>query len=202
MTKLKTIRMTAGTLDPRGTGYTAEALQGLADRFPEKLSYADGELSSLVEFEDDQQRSQLVSSIQYHLEQRSTQQASSDLFERCSERQVEPLERGFRLHCMHPQWGGYGGCAEVEFSQYSGDSDNGPGCFELAVYHDGDFCSDEIEFRRHCCSADQFIRFGLDVLEAQMQHQLGLDENPVRLSMGDQTQLEEYQERIQRLLDG
>lgn len=79
----------------------------------------------------------------------------------CSANKVERTADGYRLWTWHPQWGGYGGHACVDFH---GDD---AGCFEFAIYHDGEFPSDKVEHEFHCCDALQFVRFGLDVYEAQ-----------------------------------
>lgn len=209
MTKAKPILIMAGTLDPAGTVYTSEALEQLADKFPGKLQYLDGQLTCLVELPSDLEHSRMKTAIAYQLDliaqepQRLlAEQARDARSDACTAREVQELPggRGWRLSCWHPQWGGYGGHAEVEFSRHSGDHDGGPGCYELAVYHDGDFPSSEVEFTRHCCSADQQIRFGLDVLEAQMDHQLDMDDKPVQFSDHCRITLEGLRDRIEALL--
>jgi hypothetical protein len=107
---------------------------------------------------------------------------------------VEPTERGFRLYLTHPQWGGY----SVPATSYDRDEASGPGCFELSCYHDGDFPADTVQFEWHCCSAEQFIRFGLDVLEAQLDHQVDEQGKPIQLDCREQ--MEGFIERIQKLL--
>lgn len=196
-TKYEAILCIAGTLDPTGNVYTTEALQSLADRFPKKLRYQDGRLISLVEFDDKQHRSRMMASVSYHMEQQVNQEAREKRSAKCTNKAVEETDRGFRLYCYHPQWGGYSSHAEVEFDR---KTDTGPGCFELSVYHDGDFPSDGIEFQRHCCAADQFIRFGLNVLEAQLSHQVDAKNQPVRLDAAHRSVLEEARDRIGQLL--
>lgn len=39
------------------------------------------------------------------------------------------------------------------------------GCFELAIYTDGEFPTDKDPIRWHCCDAAQFVRFGNAVAE-------------------------------------
>ena len=69
------------------------------------------------------------------------------------------------LAAWYPQMGGYGGKCWIVSAD--NDADGGGPCFDVAVYHDGEFpfCS-ESPFETaspvilHHCSADQFIRFG------------------------------------------
>lgn len=184
--------------------YPAEELEKIAEKYPDKLEYRDGKLISRVELTDEAHRERMLHSARFAIDQqhliKRRDWQTSVLSPKCSARVVEETDRGFKLFTWHPQWGGYVGAAEVDFDKTTGDSDNGPGCFELAVYHDGDFGSDEIQFQRHCCDATQFIRFGLDVLEAQMEHQKGSDGNPVGLDERSQVVLQMYRDRIDKLL--
>jgi len=119
---------------------------------------------------------------------------------------VEQTERGFRLHAWHPQWGGYSSQAFVDFDETSGDSSGEPGCFELTVWHDGEFPiseerandprtepSEAEPFTFHHCGAMQHVYFGLDVLDAQVAHQLALDGSKVVVDT------DEIDEAIRRL---
>lgn len=185
-----------------GTVYSETVLQKLADKFPEKLEYRDGALYSQKEIIDDQHLARVKDSIDYHVaamqKQEAQQQFSQNIWPKMMNKTVEPIENGFKLYLVHPQWDGYGVPAEVEFDRQTGSMEGGPGCFELSCYHDGEFPTTTIEFERHCCSAEQFIGFGLDVLETQLQYQQDRDGNPVRLDTREQ--LEDFVARIQKLL--
>lgn len=130
-------------------------------------------------------------------------------FEKCSKRVVESSTAGKRLWTLHPQWGGYGAPAAIDFDTVSGANSGVPGCFELSVYHDGKFPRDEVCFTRHCCSALQFVRFGLDVYEAQMKHQsrdrAGLTNIPEKADRApvilDRDELLAIKERVDKLLE-
>jgi hypothetical protein len=185
-----------------GAVYSEEQLVKVAQKFPERLEYRDGAVYSREEILDDQHWYRWKASLQYQVEQ-MTKQEDQEAFDRdhwskMMNKVVEPTEEGFKLYLVHPQWGGYGVPAEVEFPRQTGSLEGGPGCFDLQCYHDGDFPTTEVEFERHCCSAEQFIRFGLDVLETQLQYQQDRDGNPVQLDTREQ--LEDFAARIQKLL--
>lgn len=184
--------------------YPEEELQKIADKYPDKLEFRDGKLICKVELTDEAHKDRMLVSARFAITQRRLNDRrdwqQAQIGAKCSACIVEETEKGFKLFTMHPQWGGYGGWAEIAFDKTSGDSDCGPGCFELAVYHDGDFPSDEIKFQRHCCDATQFLRFGLDVLEAQMKNQLDSNEAPVGLDDRSQEVLRLYRDRIDKLL--
>jgi hypothetical protein len=79
---------------------------------------------------------------------------------------------------VHPQWGGYCSAATVEFHKQTGSGEGGSGCFELTNWHDGEFPISEDNgrlprepFKVHCCSAEQFVDFGLSILEKMKEHQ-------------------------------
>lgn len=105
---------------------------------------------------------------------------------------VEPHNHGFRLHASHPQWGGYGAHAFVDFAAQSNNdgADADPGCFDLTIWHDGEFPISEERaedpdpsqsepFEVHHCDAGQTVSFGIDVLEAMIAHQKTKDGKPV-----------------------
>jgi hypothetical protein len=190
------------TPSPDGSVYPEEALKSLAAQYPEKLEYRDGVLYSRDPIVDDEHRARWDRTLWYHdvgeLARKATRTAfDTDVWPKMMANQVEPTDTGFKLYLIHPQWGGYGVPATVEFDRCSGDLGGGPGCFELACYHDGEFPTTSVEQEYHCCSAEQFILFGLEVLEAQMQHQQDAQGNPVKL---ERDQLEGFVERIQKLL--
>lgn len=64
--------------------------------------------------------------------------------------------------CWYPQMGGYISKAVIYFEKGIA------GCFDAYVWHDGDFPFDD-KYPRvlHHCEADQFIRFGREVLAMQ-----------------------------------
>jgi hypothetical protein len=190
------------TPSPDGSVYPEAALKSLADAYPAKLEYRDGVLYSRDPVVDDEHRTRWYRTIGYHVDElaRKATRATfdTDVWPKMLANQVEPTDTGFKLYLIHPQWGGYGVPATVEFDRCSGDDKGGPGCFELACYHDGEFPTTSVEQEYHCCSAEQFIRFGLDVLEAQMQHQQDAQGNPIKLDSREQ--LEGFVERIQKLL--
>jgi len=76
----------------------------------------------------------------------------------------------------YPQMGGYAGMAWAEIEAWSED---GPPCFDILVWHDGEFAfsgEGQAPSRLHHCSAEQFIRFGETVLAAQ--NQTKIETNP------------------------
>jgi len=205
MTIFRTVLKVADVPNAAGTIISEDALRKLADKFPDKLQVIGKELISKVEFNDDAHKQRMLSSIAYQLDLQEAdakrQYRADVLSPKCTERVVEETEHDYKLFVWHPQWGGYGSHAEVEFSKTTGGNDSSPGCFELAVYHNGDFPTDEPVFHRHCCSAEQFIRFGLDVLEAQLSHQTSTEGELVRLGRHGVTQLEAFRNRINTMLD-
>ncbi len=68
-----------------------------------------------------------------------------------------------RFATWHPQWGGYVGQAIVEV--------HGPGgCFEVFVWHDGEFpYDDKPPLQFHYCNPIQLIRLALKVIEKQIE---------------------------------
>ncbi len=90
----------------------------------------------------------------------------------CSDKLVEdvsPTER--RVWLWFPQLGGYGSKSAVSFTKQSSSGGDTPGCFDIELYHDGEFPQDEVCFRWHACNALQWARFGLDVYEKQLDYQ-------------------------------
>ena len=63
-----------------------------------------------------------------------------------------------------PQVGGYSSPALVHSFQH------GEGCFDVDVYHDGEFPQDDCQASFHCCSAEQFVKFGQAVAEKLRPH--------------------------------
>jgi len=60
------------------------------------------------------------------------------------------------LWCWLPQVGGYcSPCRVVSCTPGSAD-----GCFDVDVYHDGEFPSDERQVTLHFCSTQQLVKFG------------------------------------------
>jgi hypothetical protein len=119
---------------------------------------------------------------------------------------VKPGEDGFEFWTYgYPQLGGYCAKSRVTFEPTSGSSELEPGCFHVEVWHDGDFPFSEkrqapvtlncpvCEFtwtdiqpkpaHLHHCAAEQFIDFGLAVLEAQVVHQRALNGGPVAVDV-------------------
>lgn len=199
----RTVLKVADEPNAQGDTISRDALCKLTEKFPEKLQMIGNELISRVEFVDDVHKQRMLSSITFQLDQQKKDEkrkwCREVLSPKCTARTVEETDSGYKLFVWHPQWGGYTSHAEVEFSKTTGDSDSGPGCFELAVYHNGDFPTDEPAFHRHCCSAEHFVRFGLNVLEAQLLHQQNDKGNLVR--MGDTTKLETFRDRLTTIID-
>ena len=102
-----------------------------------------------------------------------------------------------RAWMWHPQWGGYTSHSRVSFGgttyPQSPDGTGPPGCFDVDVYHDGEFPSDEVEFDLHYCDPMQLVRYGLDIYELMVEH----DAN-ARL---DEADLLAVRAQIDRLLD-
>ena len=108
-------------------------------------------------------------------------------------RVVKPSPEGFSFPTWYPQMGGYVGKAVVEFEPNR--QDGSFPCFNVSIWHDGDFpftgertgqvegdcenCGRPYRSTRssssnlHHCGADQFVRFGIEVLEAQTPHVTG-----------------------------
>jgi len=124
-----------------------------------------------------------------------------ELSQKCSDNVIEKTDRGHRLFLWHPQWGGYVGHAIVEFDEHTGDADGGPGCFELAVNHDGEFPTDFPRVQVHCCSAAQYMRFGLKILEAQVRHQRSGDA-PIHFDQMSRDELIRIRDGINEILEG
>lgn len=80
---------------------------------------------------------------------------------------VADTESEVSFAAWHPQLGGYCSHAVVTFSKHSC---NGPNCFTVDNYHDGDFPRPEAQ-SLHYCAAEQLIRFGITILEMQVKHQ-------------------------------
>lgn len=122
----------------------------------------------------------------------------------------EPIEststtpgRFHRLWTFGPQVGGYAWTAAVEFEDAIGH-DGSPGCFEVVVRHDGEFPTDEPTATLHGCNALQVVQFGLDIYEAQAEHERRLvegTENVSPLSLADDLDhLTELRRRLDALL--
>lgn len=69
------------------------------------------------------------------------------------------------MACWYPQMGGYVGRCVVRTTRF----DDGDGCFEAFVWHDGEFPFGDgaNPARLHHCSPDQFTRFAEEVSELQ-----------------------------------
>jgi hypothetical protein len=83
--------------------------------------------------------------------------------EQCNENaKVGENDDGRGLYaCWYPQMGGYGSRCVVVAPYAPTRPDDGPGCFEAYVWHDGEFpFSDREPARLHHCRAAQFVRFG------------------------------------------
>lgn len=71
---------------------------------------------------------------------------------------------GFAI--WYPQMGGYVGKAVVEPGGKGPDDADEDACFEVWVWHDGEFPFGEGQpAQLHHCAASQFIRFGQEVAE-------------------------------------
>ena len=115
--------------------------------------------------------------------------------DQCSEQViVENTADTVSFAVWHPQWGGHCSHALVVFDKFT-NNDNDPGCFDVANFHDGEFPSGTPD-RKHYCSAEQLVDFGLSVLEKQLAHQLDSTGNSVAL---DAAWVESTLARLQRL---
>lgn len=97
-------------------------------------------------------------------------------------RKVFEVDRGqLAFPTWHPQWGGYVGKCLVYFDKQSGCAENTTGCYDVVNWHDGTFPTepDGATVGYHYCSAEQLVNFGLEVLEKQMEHQIGMNGEPV-----------------------
>jgi hypothetical protein len=137
-----------------------------------------------------------------------TKDQYDEISEKCTNKTVEAAPNGgHRVWVWHPQWGGYRAHATADFGEVTGCADGEVGCFELAVYHDGEFPRDEPLFFRHCCSALQFATFGLDIYEAMLVYQSrdpsGLTNKPsprMEAVLPSTVELWKLKERIDALL--
>lgn len=116
--------------------------------------------------------------------------------------QVFDKERVFWT--WYPQMGGYVAKAVIEFAAVSGDGESGAGCFDALVFHDGDwpFKTDREPRGLHHCAAEQFIEFGITVLEAQAKFQHGLNGRPVIEDPRTRADIQRAIDRLQKLLGG
>jgi len=88
--------------------------------------------------------------------------------EQCSDHAVvADTESEISFAAWHPQLGGYCSHSVVTFSK---QSYNGPSCFTVDNYHDGEFLCSRAK-SLHYCAAEQLIRFGITILEMQVKHQ-------------------------------
>jgi hypothetical protein len=99
----------------------------------------------------------------------------------------------FTLYTWLFQVGGYGSPCAVKFNQESGGNDGSAGCVDVDIYHDGDFPKSDVQTTLHFCSALQFIRFGLDVFEAQEKYESG---DP---ALVERDTLIEFRDRLNKL---
>jgi hypothetical protein len=132
-------------------------------------------------------------------------------FEQCSKGEVFKDDHRVVICMVHPQWGGYVGCCTVGFDVVTNsagghDDPADHGCFDVMNWHDGEFCVDpanpdgrEPTFR-HYCSAQQLVRFGVQILEAQAAHQKGSNGEPVRFSEHDRNELFDLAERLRQMI--
>lgn len=116
--------------------------------------------------------------------------------DQCSEQAiVENARDKVSFAAWHPQWGGYFSHALVTFGKMTNSSEDNPGCFDVANFHDGEFPSRTPD-HKHYCSAGQLIDFGLSVLEKQIACQLDSGGNSVTL---DAAWIERTLARLQKL---
>jgi hypothetical protein len=89
---------------------------------------------------------------------RPTRQPTTEEIRKCAA--FEDNELGSWYAMYSPSVGGYVGVAAV-FIYHNVDNT----CFEVAVWHDGEFGTEANEppAQFHCCSAEQFIEFGQKV---------------------------------------
>jgi len=100
-------------------------------------------------------------------------------------RKVFDADRGqLGYATWHPQWGGYVGKCLVYFDKESGSAEHEAGCYDVVNWHDGEFPTepDGVTTGYHYCSAEQQVNFGLEVLEKQCEHQIGMNGKPVFVS--------------------
>jgi hypothetical protein len=93
-----------------------------------------------------------------------TRQPTAEECRKCAAFETNEIGTWYAMYS--PQFGGYVGRTAV-FIYHNVDNtvwhhnvDNT--CFEVAVWHDGEFGAD-YPAHFHCCSADQFIQFGQKV---------------------------------------
>lgn len=77
----------------------------------------------------------------------------------------------FKFACLHPQLGGYCSSAIVSFSKQTGCADGENGCFDVINFHDGKFPQEAVGMSLHYCDAMQLVKFGLLILDKQLDHQ-------------------------------
>lgn len=113
--------------------------------------------------------------------------------EQCNKRAlVAEDEDEVRFATWHPQLGGYGSKCIVQFFKTKSSPNNFPGCFEVWNWHDGEFPSENAD-RKHYCSPEQLIGFGVEILEMMMKYQRTSDDGPVAPNVDD------FIERLKRI---
>jgi hypothetical protein len=87
-----------------------------------------------------------------------TRQPTTEEIRKCAAFETNEIGTWYAMYS--PQFGGYVGVAAV-FIYHNHENT----CFEVAVWHDGEFCTeeDDLPAQFHCCSAEQFIQFGQKV---------------------------------------
>lgn len=113
--------------------------------------------------------------------------SSAPTSEQCSkEEPIAEAERARTYAFWHPQWGGYVSKATVRIGKHALDEPpSAPGaaggfdCFEVEVWHDGEFPRDEAPQRFHYCDPIQLVEMGLFVAEKQVACGMKLDERAI-----------------------
>lgn len=80
--------------------------------------------------------------------------------------EIEPTDSGAWFALRTPQINGYSGDAAIHIERTLNNV-----CFEIAIWHDGEFSTDEESepLQLHFCDPEQFIRSGKLVIKLQEQ---------------------------------
>lgn len=136
-----------------------------------------------------------------NIEERERQRVNTERSNMCSDRRTFENAEGRRVWLWFPQLGGYGGHAEIWLYAPSAIEPRiEQSCFEIALYHDGEWPKDYVCYSWHACSPLQWMRFGLNVFEKQVAYFVDVVDKDARLTDSQVAELKSYRDRIDELL--
>lgn len=134
-------------------------------------------------------------------EEREEERLSAERSAMCSAHKVfeDPEDR--RVWLWFPQLGGYVGHAEVQIYKPSGlEFGIEHTCFEISLYHDGEWPRPRVCHQWHACSPLQWVEFGLTVYEKQVEYVLDVVDKDTKFTKHQADALRHYRDRIDELL--